>query len=60
MASAEATLVIGFMKSVRKGKLKFMINLLKVQKVSKKRIQRQKIAHLLPVVEKQSGGKIVA
>ena len=32
MTSAETTLVIGFMNSVRKGKLKFIINLLKVQK----------------------------
>ena len=60
MASGETTIVIGFMKSVRKGKLKFIRNLLKVQKASKKRIQRQKIAHLVPVVEKHSGGKIVA
>ena len=60
MASGETTIVIGFMKSVRKGKLKFITNLLKVQKASKKRIQRQKIAHLAPVVEKHSGGKIVA
>ena len=58
MASAESTLAIGFMKSVRKGKSKFIINALQVQKASKKRIQRQKIAHLLPVVEKQSGGKV--
>ena len=60
MASGETTIVIGFMKSVRKGKLKFIINLLKVQKASKKRIQRQKIAQLVPVAEKHSGGKIVA
>ena len=40
MASGETTIVIGFMKSVRKGKLKFITNLLKVQKASKKRIQR--------------------
>ena len=32
MASAETTLVTEFMNSVRKGKLKFIINLLKVQK----------------------------